>query len=169
MSSVVFLPSQQVQQDGFPGLAAPAVAKAAGGVRAGRLELLLTKHKHRGGRAGVPGRRAAVGWHAEAHPQVEAGAGAAGVSPGVSWKSLLLCGVAQFCWCHPKADQACWSSTMVFLSGDAFSFLLAAFRAGSFLALGYYQLVWEQNFFPGQHHFLAENPWSLVQVSGVGR
>lgn len=169
LSSVVFLPSQQVQQDGFPGLAAPAVAKAAGSVWAGRLELLLTKHKHRGGRAGVPGHHAAAGRHAGAHPQVEAGAGAARVSAGVSWKSLLLCGASQFCWCHPKADQACWSSTMVFLSSDAFSFLLAAFRAGSFLALGCYQLVWEQDFFPGQCHFLAENPWSLVQVPGVGR
>lgn len=48
-------------------------------------------------------------------------------------------------------------------------FLLAAFRAGSLLALGCYHLVWEQEICPGQRHLWAEKPWSLVQVSGVGR
>lgn len=58
---------------------------------------------------------------------------------------------------------------MVFLCSDAFSFLLAVTRAGSFSALGCYQLVWEQEFFPGQCHLWAENPLSPAQVSGVGR
>lgn len=72
------LPLQPVQPDGFPGLAAPAFAKAAGGVRAGGLELLLCGHEHRSGCAGVPRHCATAGRHAGAHPQVTAGAARVG-------------------------------------------------------------------------------------------
>lgn len=96
LSLFLFLPSppQPVQQDGFPGLVAPALAEAAGGFRAGRLELLLSGHEHHGGRVGVSRHHAAAGRHAGALPQVTVGAGAAGVFGGASWKSFLLCAAA---------------------------------------------------------------------------
>lgn len=116
------LPLQPVQQDGFPGLAAPAVAKAAGGVRAGRLELLLSGHKHRGGHAGVPGRCAAADRHAGACPQVVVGAGAAGVSGGASRKIFLLCDAAQFCSVIPKllrpAGPPPWCFSLMMISAS---------------------------------------------------
>lgn len=92
--SVIFLPccflSQPVQQDGLPGLAAPAAAQAAGGVWAGGLELVLPGHECRRGRAGGAGCRSAAGRHAGAHPQVVAGLGAG----GCHWGALKTRGAA---------------------------------------------------------------------------
>ncbi|XP_027575917.1 uncharacterized protein LOC113987432 isoform X2 [Pipra filicauda] len=89
-------PRQPVQKDGFPGLAAPAFAKAAGGVQPGRLELLLSRHEHHSGSAGVPRCRTTAHWHAGAHTQVMAGA--ARMSGRACWKSFLISGAACFYW-----------------------------------------------------------------------
>lgn len=87
--SLVFF-SQPIQQDGLPGLAAPAAAQAAGGVWAGGLELVLPGHEHRRGRAGGAGCRSTAARHAGAHPQVVAGLGAV----GCHWGALKTWGAA---------------------------------------------------------------------------
>lgn len=89
--------SQPVQQDGLPGLAAPAAAQAAGGVWAGGLELLLSGHERRRGRAGGAGCRSTAGRHAGAHPQVVVGLGAVGCHSGA-----LKTGC---CWHLPQVAQ----------------------------------------------------------------